>query len=173
MPPETGLSLPSPLRLWLLDSSAVVFKNWSLFWLHRVFVVMCRLSPVAASKGCSSLWCVGFSLQWLLLLQSMASVLGVHGLSCLTASGIFPDQGLNPCPLHGKADSKLSDHQGCPPCILFVAFNISSLFFIFFSVIIMCLSMFLLINPVWDSLFLLLNFYLYFYVYSGWVMFHS
>ena len=28
-----------------------------------------------------------------------------HGLSCSTACGIFPDQGLNPCPLHWQADS--------------------------------------------------------------------
>ena len=30
-------------------------------------------SLVAASGGCSSLWCTGFSLQWLLLLQSTGS----------------------------------------------------------------------------------------------------
>lgn len=126
---------PASPQTVVLDSSAVLsFYNLLLLllWLHWVFVVVCRFSPVAASKGCSSLWCVGFSLPWLLLLQSMASVLVVHGLSCLTAR-IFPDQGLNPCPLHGKADSKLSDHRGCPPCILFVAFNIFSLFFIFFQ----------------------------------------
>ena len=27
------------------------------------------------------------------------------GLSCSAACGIFPDQGLKPCPLHGQADS--------------------------------------------------------------------
>ena len=42
------------------------------FWLHWVFIAECRLSLVAASWGYSSLWCVGFSLQWLLLLQSTA-----------------------------------------------------------------------------------------------------
>ena len=30
---------------------------------------------------------------------------GVHWLSCSTACGIFLDQGLNLCPLHGQADS--------------------------------------------------------------------
>ena len=38
-------------------------------------------------------------------LQSAASVVAVHGLSCSSARGIFPDQGSNPCPLHWRADS--------------------------------------------------------------------
>ena len=43
------------------------------FWLRWVFVAARRLSLVAASRGYSSLWRVGFSLQWLLLLWSMGS----------------------------------------------------------------------------------------------------
>ena len=43
------------------------------FWLHWVFVAAHGLSLVAASGGYSSLWCVGFSLWWLLLLQSRGS----------------------------------------------------------------------------------------------------
>ena len=43
------------------------------FWLHWVFVAMHGLSLVAASRDYSSLWCPGFSLQWLLLLQSTGS----------------------------------------------------------------------------------------------------
>ena len=47
---------------------------------------------------------VWLSLRWLLLLHRLSGVRasGVvgHGLS-----GIFPDQGLNPCPLHWQADS--------------------------------------------------------------------
>ena len=43
------------------------------FWLLWVFVAACRLSPVAASRGYSSLWCTGFSWWWLLLLRSMGS----------------------------------------------------------------------------------------------------
>ena len=86
-------------------------------------------SLVVASGGCSSLRCVGVSLQWLLLLPSTAlgaqasvvvapglsscgswaleagSVVVAHGLSCSVACGIFPDQGSNPCPLHWQADS--------------------------------------------------------------------
>ena len=43
------------------------------FWLRWVFVAARRLSLVAASGGCASLQCVGFSLRWLLSLQSTAS----------------------------------------------------------------------------------------------------
>ena len=43
------------------------------FWLHWVFVAAHRLSLVVGIGGYSSLWCVGFSLRWLLLLQSTGS----------------------------------------------------------------------------------------------------
>ena len=33
-------------------------------------------------------------------LWSLGSVNVMHGFSCPVACGIFPDQGLNPCPLH-------------------------------------------------------------------------
>ena len=41
--------------------------------MHWVFLAMRGLSLVAVSRGYSSLRCTGFSLQWLLLLQSMGS----------------------------------------------------------------------------------------------------
>ena len=44
-----------------------------IFWLRCVFVAACRLSLVAASGGYSSLWCVGFSMRWLLLLPGTGS----------------------------------------------------------------------------------------------------
>ena len=79
------------------------------FWLHWVFVAACRLSLVAASGGYSSLRCTGFSLRWLLLLQSMGSkrvgsVVVAHSVSCSAACGIFPDEGSNPCLLHWQVD---------------------------------------------------------------------
>ena len=40
------------------------------FWLRWVFVAVRGLSLVVASGGYSSLRCTGFSLRWLLLLQS-------------------------------------------------------------------------------------------------------
>ena len=49
------------------------FFNFIYFWLYWVFVAAHRLSLVVASGGYSSLQCVGFSLQWLVLLQSMGS----------------------------------------------------------------------------------------------------
>ena len=44
-----------------------------------------------------------------------ASVVVAHGLSCSMVCGIFPDQGLNLCPLHWQADSQPLDHQRSPP----------------------------------------------------------
>ena len=49
------------------------FLIYLFIWLCWVFVAACRLSLVAASGGYSSLWCMGFSLQWLLLLQNTGS----------------------------------------------------------------------------------------------------
>ena len=93
-------------------------------WLCWVFIAAHGLSLVAASRGYSSLQCVGFSLRWLLLWRStgsraQASVVVAHWLSCSTTCGIFLDQGSNPCPLHWQADSLPLRHQGSPTlCIL-------------------------------------------------------
>ena len=56
----------------------------------------------AVSRGYSPAIGSGFSLRWLLLLQSMVSrSCGLSGCgSQATVCGIFPGQGLNPCPLH-------------------------------------------------------------------------
>ena len=83
---------------------------WCFFLWCRVFVAVRGRSLVEASGGYSSLQCAGFSLRWLLLLRSMGarragSVVVGRRLSCSAACGIFPDQGLNPCPLHWQADS--------------------------------------------------------------------
>ena len=47
------------------------------------------------------------------------SVVVAHGPSCSAACGIFPDQGLNPCPLHWQADSQPLHHQGSPSYLYF------------------------------------------------------
>ena len=44
----------------------------------------------------------------------MGSVVVAHGLSCSKACGIFPDQGLNLCPLHWQVASHPLYHQGSP-----------------------------------------------------------
>ena len=74
---------PKSIQLSSLYSSFFFFFN---FWLHWVFVAACGLSLVVLSGCYSSLWCAGFSLQWLLLLRSQAlgmqaSVVVVCGLS--------------------------------------------------------------------------------------------
>ena len=50
-----------------------IFFLKDLFIFAWVLVAAWRLSVVAESRGCSSLWDTGFSLQWLLLLQSIGS----------------------------------------------------------------------------------------------------
>ena len=73
------------------------------FWLHWVFVAVRRLSLVAASGGYSSLQCVGFSLWWLLLLQSTGSRrvgFSSCGTRALLLCGMWdlPGPGLEPVP---------------------------------------------------------------------------
>ena len=84
-----------------------------------VFVSVRGLSPVPASGVHSSSRCAGLSLSRPLLLRSTGSrragsVVVAHGPSRSAACGIFPDQGLNPCPLHWQADSQPLHHQGNP-----------------------------------------------------------
>ena len=59
----------------------------------------------AAARGLSS--CSSRALE-------QGSAAAVHALSCSTACGIVPDQGLNPCLLHGQVDSLPLSHQGSP-----------------------------------------------------------
>ena len=77
------------------------------------------LPLAAASRGHSSLRCVGLSLSRPLFFRSTdsrraGSVVVAHGPSCSAACGIFPNQGPNPCPLHLQADSQPLRHQGSP-----------------------------------------------------------
>ena len=78
-----------------------------------------RVFSSAANGGHSSLRCAGLSLSRPLLLRSTGSrragsVVVAHGPSCSTACRIFPDQGLNPRPLHWQADSQPLRRQGSP-----------------------------------------------------------
>ena len=93
------------------------------FCLCWVFVSVRGLSPVVASWGHSSSRCAGLSLSRPLLLRSTGSrragsVVVAHRPSCSAACGIFPDQGLNPCPLHWQADSQPLRHQRSPGAAL-------------------------------------------------------
>ena len=125
-----------------------VLALWTRTWqqpeIYCLFLALlglhcCAGFPLAvAGRGCSLLWCSGFSLWWLLLLRStgsrqQASVVAAHGLcrcssqaldrwlnscghglSCSVAGGILPDQGSNLCLLYWQADSLPLDHQGRP-----------------------------------------------------------
>ena len=101
--------------LFFLSFFLNLFIFYFYFWLHWVFVAVHGLSLVAASGGYSLLWCMGFSLRWLLLLRSTGSRCmsfsrcGTqaleHRLSSSAACGIFLGQGSNPCSLHWQADS--------------------------------------------------------------------
>ena len=74
-------SFPNFLNIYFILSCLVIaffyiYKFIYLFiyfQLHWVFIAVCGLSLVAMSGGYSSLWCVGFSLRWLLLLRSTGS----------------------------------------------------------------------------------------------------
>ena len=98
------------------------------------------LSLVVASGGYYLLWYASFSLWWLFCcrahsvgvqasvvaplglvaadhqIQSIDSVVVVHRLSCSAACGIFPDQGLNPCPGHWQVNSYPLHYQGNSHC---------------------------------------------------------
>ena len=50
-----------------------LFILFIYFWLRWLYLAVCMLSLVVASRGYSSLQCMGFSLRWLLLLRSMGS----------------------------------------------------------------------------------------------------
>ena len=92
----------------------------SLFFLKKIFFIyyfhswLCWIF-IAARKLSSgfSLWRpLLWSTSWGAVLAvhrlstcgSQASVLAAHGLSCLLAGGVFPDQGLDRGPLHCKVD---------------------------------------------------------------------
>ena len=50
----------------------------------------------------------------------------VHGLSCSAACGNFPDQGLNPWPLHWQVDSYPLYHQGSLVFFLIISWAVIS-----------------------------------------------
>ena len=96
------------LYLWIskkindVENLFYVFMYVCIYlWLCWVFAASCRLSLVAARRGYSLLWCVGFSLRWLLLLQSTGSRRAgfsscgtgtwlLHGMLNLPRPGIEP-----------------------------------------------------------------------------------
>ena len=116
-----------------------------LFYLFiYLFMPVLGLCCCVESGGCPLVWCVGFLLQWFLLLwsmgskahrlqqlqhvgsvvaaprlQSTGSIVVMHGLSCSEVYEIFLTQGSNPCLLHWQVDSLPLRHQESP-CLLFL-----------------------------------------------------
>ena len=93
----------------------------SIFWGGPwwVFIVARRLSLVVASRLLFNAVC-----RLLIAehgLQSADSEVEEHRLSCSTARGIFPDQGLNLCLLLWHVDSLQLDHKECPKYFLIKA----------------------------------------------------
>ena len=70
---QSNIFLYSCIFLWYLLILFFHFFFLFFFWLCWVFIAVCGLSLVVASGSYSSLRYTGFSLQWLLLLQSMGS----------------------------------------------------------------------------------------------------
>ena len=94
-------------------SLAVVNRGYFLVAVHGLLIAVAspdaehRLSGMGASVvGAPGLWSAG-------------SIVVTHGLSCSTASGIFPDRGLNPCLLHWQVGSLPLSHHGSPLQLFF------------------------------------------------------
>ena len=107
-----------------------VWPRMTLFWLH-VCLLLCIYLFMAVLGLCCCSWafthcreqerlsscdarashCFSCGEQpW----AAWASVVAAHGFSCPVSHGIFPDQGLNPCPLHWQAHPQPLDYQGSP-----------------------------------------------------------
>ena len=89
------------------------FHLFTYLRLHWVFVALHGLSLVAVSRGYSSLLCVVFSLQWLLLLWSTGSRHADFSSFSLWAQYLWP-MGLA-VPRH--VASPQTRDQTCVPCI--------------------------------------------------------
>ena len=79
-----------------------------LFIYGCISSLLVRFSLEMVSRATFYLWPLGFSLQCLLSLQSTVSralVAAAHGHYCPAACRSLLEQGSNPCPLHGQADS--------------------------------------------------------------------
>ena len=74
----------------------------------------CSESGLLSNCGARASHCGGFSCCRARALDTQASVVVAHGFTCPVSCGILPDQGLNRCPLHYKADSQPSDYQESP-----------------------------------------------------------
>ena len=108
----------------LLQDAIFFLKNYLFILVVLSLRCFAEAFSVAESRGSSLFQCSGFSLWWLLLLQStgsrhIGSVVVMHRLSCSAAWGIFLDQGLNLCPLHWQVDSNHCTIGEVPQGVIF------------------------------------------------------
>ena len=89
----------------------------------------CSEQGQLSSSGAWASHCSGFSCCGAQALGHAGSVVAAHGLQslavahgliCSTAHGIFPDQRLNPHPLHWQGDSYPLYHQGSSLIIFYI-----------------------------------------------------
>ena len=100
------------------DVPFLYLKEFVYFRRSGVFVAVHRLCLVSLSRG----YPLVAGCELLIVMASLVAEQGLSGLAgfsgcgmwtvvvahrpgCSTACGIFPDQGLNPCPLHWHEDS--------------------------------------------------------------------
>ena len=84
-----------------------------------------RQAGATLHRGAQASHCRGLFLLRSTGSRRAGSVVVAHGHSCSAACEIFPDQGLNPCPLHWQADSQPLRHQGSPLDILLLISHIT------------------------------------------------
>ena len=98
------------------------FFSFLNFWLCWVFVSGCRLliavASLAVEHGLQGLRALVAAAREAPGLRSIGLVVVAHGLSCSTACGIFPDQGLNPSLLRWQKDSLPLELPGKPKILL-------------------------------------------------------
>ena len=87
----------------MLKVLTAAVKKWIFLCLIYLFLAVSGLRCcVRVFSSCGEQGLLFVAVRGLLIV--MASLVVAHGLSCSAARGIFPDQGLNPCPLHWQAD---------------------------------------------------------------------
>ena len=105
------------MMLYAISFFCILFVCFWLCWVFRCcMLIFLWLRQVRAPL---LLQCAGFSLQWLLLLQSMscrvwAQYVWPTGLVAPCGMWNLLDQESNPCPLHWQADSSALDQQEGP-----------------------------------------------------------
>ena len=100
--PSQPLSYLFNFTLYRQTQCVCVFSKMYLFiyWCAGSSQLCTDFLELQHAGATLQMWCTQFSLRRLLLLQQRGSVVVGHELSCSSACGIFPDQGLDLCPMH-------------------------------------------------------------------------